>query len=72
MEGLGKFKKSNDLFGNRNRDLPACGIVPQPTKLPRAPNRPYALEMLKEAICTKSVSTSECERYFSAINNIKE
>jgi hypothetical protein len=24
---------------NRNRDLPACSIVPQPTTLPRAPTR---------------------------------
>jgi hypothetical protein len=25
-----------DLIGNRTRDLPACGIMPQPTMLPRA------------------------------------
>jgi hypothetical protein len=30
-------KKSNNLIGNRTRDLPACSIVPQPTTLPRAP-----------------------------------
>jgi hypothetical protein len=35
LEGLGKFKKSNDLIGTRIRDLPACSIVPQPTTLPR-------------------------------------
>jgi hypothetical protein len=29
-------EKSNDLIGNRTRDLPACSIVPQPTTLPRA------------------------------------
>jgi hypothetical protein len=29
--------KSNDLIGNRNRDLPVCSIVSQPTMLPRAP-----------------------------------
>jgi hypothetical protein len=28
-EGLCKFKKSNDLIGNRSRDLPACSIAPQ-------------------------------------------
>jgi len=32
-------KKSNDTIGNRTRDLPACSVVPQPTALPRAPNR---------------------------------
>jgi hypothetical protein len=38
LEGLDKLKKkSNDLIGNRTRDLPACSIVPQPTTLPRAP-----------------------------------
>jgi hypothetical protein len=35
LEVLGKFKKIN-LIGIRNRDLPACSIVPQPTSLPRA------------------------------------
>jgi hypothetical protein len=29
-------EKSNDLIGNRTRDLPACGIVLQPTIIPRA------------------------------------
>jgi hypothetical protein len=32
------IEKSNDLIGNRTRDLPACSIVPQPTTLPRAGN----------------------------------
>jgi hypothetical protein len=37
-EELGKLKKkSSDLFGNRTRDLPACGIVPQSTALPDFP-----------------------------------
>jgi hypothetical protein len=35
------IEKSNDLIGNRTRDLPACGIVPQPTTLPRAPHVIY-------------------------------
>jgi hypothetical protein len=30
-------EKSNDLIGNRTRDLPACSIVPQPVTLPCAP-----------------------------------
>jgi hypothetical protein len=30
-------KKSNYLIGTWTRDLPACSIVPQPTKLPCAP-----------------------------------
>jgi hypothetical protein len=34
LEGLGKFKKSSDLIGNRTRYLPAYSIVPQPTTLP--------------------------------------
>jgi hypothetical protein len=37
LERLGKLNKSNDLIGNRTRDLPACSIVPQPTMPPRAP-----------------------------------
>jgi hypothetical protein len=40
LEGLGKLKKKcNDFIGNRNRELPACNIVPQQTTLPRAPLR---------------------------------
>jgi hypothetical protein len=31
--------KSNGFIRNRNRDLPACSKVPQPTTLPRAPTR---------------------------------
>jgi hypothetical protein len=38
LEGLGKLKNSSDLMGNGNRDLPACGITPQPKPLLRAPN----------------------------------
>jgi hypothetical protein len=30
-------KNSNDCIGNRTRDLPACGAVPQPSVPPRAP-----------------------------------
>jgi hypothetical protein len=33
------IEKSNDLIGNRTRDLPACSVVPQPTTLPPAPLR---------------------------------
>jgi hypothetical protein len=32
-----KWKKSDVLYGSQTRDLPACSIVPQPTKLPRDP-----------------------------------
>jgi hypothetical protein len=31
------IENSNDLFGNRTRDLPARIIVPQPSTLPQAP-----------------------------------
>jgi hypothetical protein len=37
LEGLGQLKKSNNLIGNRTRNLPACSTVPQPSTLPRAP-----------------------------------
>jgi len=33
------MKKSNDIVGNRTRDIPACSAVPQPTAPPRAPIR---------------------------------
>jgi hypothetical protein len=31
------IEKSNELIGNRTRDIPACSMVPQPTTLPHAP-----------------------------------
>jgi hypothetical protein len=31
------IEKSNDLIGNRTRDIPARSIIPQPTTLPSAP-----------------------------------
>jgi hypothetical protein len=36
LEGLGDLKKSNELIGNRTRDLPAYSTVPESTTLPRA------------------------------------
>jgi hypothetical protein len=38
LEGLGELK--NDLIGNTTRDLLACSTVPQPTTLPRDPDKP--------------------------------
>jgi hypothetical protein len=29
LEGLGKFKKFNNLIGTRTRNLPACSIAPR-------------------------------------------
>jgi len=39
------MKNSNDTTGNRNRDLPACSAVPQPTALPRFPSIYYVLSI---------------------------
>ena len=36
-EGLCQWKITYDTIGNRTRDLPACGAVPQPTEPPGAP-----------------------------------
>ena len=34
-----RLKNSNDVVGNRTRDLPACSAVPQPTAQPCALNK---------------------------------
>ena len=40
---------SNDTIGNRNRDLPVCSAVPQPTAPPAAcPSLPYKRQYDKE------------------------
>jgi hypothetical protein len=38
-------EKSNDFFGSRNCDLPACSIVPQPTTLLHAPPPEYTVSI---------------------------
>jgi hypothetical protein len=37
LERIGTLK-NNDLIGNRTRNLPACSILPQRTKLPHTPS----------------------------------
>jgi len=48
------MKNSSDTIGNRNRDLPTCNAVPQPTALPAACPRltEYEVKMptMKEGI----------------------
>jgi hypothetical protein len=34
LEKSGQLINTNDLIGNRTRDLPACSVVPQSTTLP--------------------------------------
>jgi hypothetical protein len=48
LEVLGQLKKSNDLIGIWNRDLPACSIVPQPTTLTGTELEAWALNGLEE------------------------
>jgi hypothetical protein len=35
------MEKSNDLIGDRTRDLTTCSIVPQPSAVPRASDSKY-------------------------------
>jgi hypothetical protein len=43
------IKKFNDIVGNRTSDLPACGIVPQPTTLPRGPCYRHSFTLCKRS-----------------------
>jgi thiamine biosynthesis protein ThiC len=43
LEELDQLKNLSDLIGNRTRDLPTCGTVPQPTTLLRA-SRIYTVQ----------------------------
>jgi hypothetical protein len=48
------MRNSNDTIGNRTRDLPACGVVPQPTELPHAPGlSKYRTKMCNSAVIGK-------------------
>ena len=42
------IKNSNDTIWNRNRDLPVCSAVPQPTAPPRAVVKMYTSANLEE------------------------
>jgi len=47
------MKNSSDTIGNRNRDLPACSAVPQPTAPPRAPGQKsiFELRQIIRSVC---------------------
>ena len=51
------MKNSNDTIGNRTRDLPACGAVPQPTAPPRVP-RYFGINL--NSVKTESADLSLC------------
>jgi len=48
------MKNSNDTIGNRNRELPVCSAVPQPTAPSRNPylEGEYGLEVCLREILT--------------------
>jgi hypothetical protein len=48
--GMRSIKKSKNFIGNRTRDFPDCGIVPQPTTLPRAPGKKKYIFKLKKKL----------------------
>jgi len=54
------MKNSNDTMWNRTRDLPACGVVPQPTAPPRAVNKVMTLKIPNKIknIWTKRATTN--------------
>jgi hypothetical protein len=56
LEGLGKLKISNYLFGSRTRHLPVCSIVPQPTTLRCGENKHFVMEGLTET--TKNIEVA--------------
>jgi hypothetical protein len=45
LEGLGQLKTKIHLVGTRNRDLPPCSIVHQPTTLPMPLSRKDEIEI---------------------------
>jgi hypothetical protein len=54
------IEKSNDLIRNRTRDLPACGMVPQPTMLPCTPHRDLTVNVFICSLVTNGASSSDC------------
>jgi hypothetical protein len=60
--------KSNEIIGNRNGDLPAFNIVPQPTTLPRALNVCNRANVL--CILITSVLQARTRDFFLSIASI--
>jgi hypothetical protein len=59
------IEKSNDLIGNRTRQLPACSTAPQPTTLPRDTFTRFYISIghRKVQFCTLGPSTRlYCDR----------
>jgi hypothetical protein len=51
------MKNSNDTIGDRNHDLPACSVVPQPTALLRAPQAiKWIPQKANSATCVHTLS----------------
>jgi hypothetical protein len=59
------------VIGTRTRDLPACGIVPQPTTLPRAP--PTIEVLLETRFSNRSVPRSYKEdNWGDQVSSVRE
>jgi len=57
------MKNSSDIIGNRNRDLPTCSAVPQPSARPRAPQLTFiATKFCHSCRCLGSAPLS-CNLY---------
>ena len=55
------MKNSNDINGNRTRELPACSALPQLTVPPRARTRIWpAHKENKHAFCTELHAVIRC------------
>jgi hypothetical protein len=55
---LGKYKKCNVLFWTRTRDLPVCGIAPQPSTLLSVPVETLVYIFSKSALVGDEWSAS--------------
>jgi hypothetical protein len=57
--------KSDDTIRNQTRDLPVCGVVPQPAALPRAVCALCGLDNLKYEMSLIDDKSSEFKSFFS-------
>ena len=52
------MKNSNDTIGNRNRGLPVCSAVPQPTAPQRVPNKNRTQKKWSQIKCSLLLNIS--------------
>ena len=68
-EGIGHLKISKDPIGNRTRNLPSCGALPQPTETQISSECSLEMNIAWVGIVNANQGVNQQRSRISAINN---